>query len=167
MWQLVGSAIEAARPPSPTMSDRHIASNLLPRLHNKEIALHASACSSPIRHAVVIVALGVTATAYRSLSSKRQHAIVVVDHSRRYQYHYLTWKFRSPSNSAEVPYVPTTSVPSQPGPNFQTCTDELTDLTTTTCHACSTDGTLSNPRSSHTRARVLSTQSRSMSAIGS
>jgi hypothetical protein len=66
-------------------------------IHGKEIALHASACSSPIRHAVVIVALGVTATAYRSLSSERQHGIVVVDHSRHYQYHYLTWKFRSPS----------------------------------------------------------------------
>jgi hypothetical protein len=51
----------------PCQTDGHIASSL----HSKEIAVHASACSSSIRHAVLIVALGVTATAYRSLSFLR------------------------------------------------------------------------------------------------
>ena len=74
MWKLVGSAIQAARPGQASIAD-HVRQTYsitsTTTIHNKEIAVHASACSSSLRHAVLIVALGVTATAYRSLSLLR------------------------------------------------------------------------------------------------
>ena len=121
------------------------------------------ACRSPSRHAAINDrTLRDSHRIPLIVSSERQHGIVAVVHSS------IIGRLPVPPPSAEEPYVLTAPVPCRPAwSKLPTCTDELTDLTTTTCHACSTDGTHPNPRSSHTRARVLSTQSRSMCEIGS
>lgn len=92
-WQLVGSACD--RGSQTTIAD-HVrqtySMNDTTTIHNKEIPVTASACSSSIRHAVLIVALGVTATAYRQLSLLRGSTALLllsipIVHSRYRRYH--------------------------------------------------------------------------------